>query len=197
VGSAGGLVWVRCRRCRRQFRNLNDWFRHAPACEEKESQDLREKRLKLDDFRCRLCGATRRLQVHHREPRSRGGKDELSNLITLCEDCHARQHPNIPRALFFSRIRRRFPLKLDVPAIHEVLKLVLKRGSLLEGPAVRKLVALFEAELSSSADFQEALYRAYRKWLDWLGIPYTFTQRGLLIKKGRPIILHPREFIRT
>ena len=38
---------------------------------------------------CRNSGA----DVHHLLPRSAGGKDEPSNLVTLCDGCHAAHHP--------------------------------------------------------------------------------------------------------
>lgn len=46
---------------------------------------------------CELCGSgnpmgANRGGVHHRKPRSRGGSDEPSNLITLCGACHTAVH---------------------------------------------------------------------------------------------------------
>src|SRR5215469_3749905 len=35
------------------------------------------------------------LDVHHLLPRSAGGPDEPSNLITLCDGCHAARHPKL------------------------------------------------------------------------------------------------------
>jgi 5-methylcytosine-specific restriction enzyme A len=46
-----------------------------------------------DGNRCRRCGGTQRLQVHHVTPISEGGERyALDNLITLCSSCHAQQH---------------------------------------------------------------------------------------------------------
>ena len=45
-----------------------------------------------DKFKCRVCGAESTLQCHHIKPRAHGGTDKLSNLMTLCEDCHANHH---------------------------------------------------------------------------------------------------------
>jgi 5-methylcytosine-specific restriction endonuclease McrA len=46
-----------------------------------------------DGNRCRRCGGTQRLQVHHLIPISEGGERyALDNLITLCSGCHAQQH---------------------------------------------------------------------------------------------------------
>ncbi len=41
---------------------------------------------------CAACGATDNLQYHHLIPRSLGGSDEETNLITLCGACHAKAH---------------------------------------------------------------------------------------------------------
>jgi HNH endonuclease len=42
-----------------------------------------------DGERCQQCGSTDKLEVHHIKPLAEGGeKYELSNLITLCRDCH-------------------------------------------------------------------------------------------------------------
>ena len=48
-----------------------------------------------DGYRCQECGilvAVRggaKPQTHHQVPRSAGGTDDLENLITLCQPCHA------------------------------------------------------------------------------------------------------------
>jgi predicted restriction endonuclease len=55
---------------------------------------IRRATLARDGYRCRLCGAPNAtLQVHHLLEVSRGGRTEPSNLLTLCEDCHAMVHP--------------------------------------------------------------------------------------------------------
>jgi len=51
--------------------------------------------LKRDGYRCRICGSTERLHVHHIVPLSRGGTHALENLITLCYRCHATQHEHM------------------------------------------------------------------------------------------------------
>ncbi len=45
-----------------------------------------------DKFKCRVCGAESKLQCHHIKPKADGGTDKLSNLMTLCEDCHEKHH---------------------------------------------------------------------------------------------------------
>lgn len=41
-----------------------------------------------DGWKCRYCGFRETLDPHHIKFASRGGKDELDNLITLCRSCH-------------------------------------------------------------------------------------------------------------
>lgn len=54
--------------------------------------DLRYRIMKRDGFRCVLCGRSAddgvKLHVDHIKPVSKGGKTEMSNLRTLCEDCN-------------------------------------------------------------------------------------------------------------
>lgn len=45
-----------------------------------------------DAGRCRVCGASGWAEVHHIRYRSRGGSDELSNLVLLCKACHDAVH---------------------------------------------------------------------------------------------------------
>ena len=53
----------------------------------------REHALFRDKYTCKCCGAKHtRLEVHHIIFRSKGGTDDLDNLITLCSDCHKKVH---------------------------------------------------------------------------------------------------------
>jgi len=70
--------------------------------EERRSADiptgvLGEAVLDRDDYECRFCGMTNAehedehdqgLHAHHVIPRSDGGEDTLSNLLTVCTSCH-------------------------------------------------------------------------------------------------------------
>lgn len=52
---------------------------------------LRFKVLSRDNYTCRYCGAKApdvKLHVDHVIPKARGGRDELSNLVTACETCN-------------------------------------------------------------------------------------------------------------
>ena len=57
--------------------------------------ELRQAALARDNYRCGNCGSTVGLMVHHIVPLSKGGANSLSNLRTLCEDCHKKLHPHM------------------------------------------------------------------------------------------------------
>jgi len=53
-----------------------------------------------DAQQCKICGATLpvpfgRLEVHHIIYRSQGGPNDLENLVTLCDLCHAVVHEHM------------------------------------------------------------------------------------------------------
>lgn len=55
---------------------------------------LRRERLARDGYTCQGCGVSATKQnIHHIIPLERGGSNDLSNLTTLCNNCHARIHP--------------------------------------------------------------------------------------------------------
>lgn len=73
---------------------------------------IRERIIKRDKGQCKGCGRqTKKAQVHHIKPRSQGGSNRLSNLVTLCGRCHMTISPVPAFAL-----RRAFGIKKsDIP----------------------------------------------------------------------------------
>ncbi len=55
-------------------------------------EDLRQRVLRRDNWRCQACGTMSKLEVHHKEFRSHSGDDSEENLITLCTACHGGIH---------------------------------------------------------------------------------------------------------
>ena len=55
---------------------------------------LRDAVIASDGGKCRRCGTSNRLHVHHVMYRSQGGKHVAENLITLCYTCHDVVHSN-------------------------------------------------------------------------------------------------------
>jgi hypothetical protein len=56
-------------------------------------EETREKVLQRDNYRCRQCGSTFGVEVHHMTKRANGGTNEPGNLVTLCKHCHDSKHP--------------------------------------------------------------------------------------------------------
>ncbi len=56
-------------------------------------ENLRIACLMRDGYTCQQCGKQHtRLEAHHIVFREQGGKDSLTNLVTLCETCHKHVH---------------------------------------------------------------------------------------------------------
>jgi ATP-dependent DNA helicase RecQ len=67
-----------------------------------------------DNHRCVECRIWCRdsdADVHHLLPRSAGGNDEPSNLVTLCDGCHAAHHPKLAGGLA-RRVMEQWAVKL-------------------------------------------------------------------------------------
>jgi ATP-dependent DNA helicase RecQ len=75
---------------------------------------IRESVLHRDSYRCVECGtpcSATEADVHHLLPRSAGGTDEPSNLVTLCDGCHAAHHPKLAGRLA-RRVMEKWAVKL-------------------------------------------------------------------------------------
>jgi len=57
-----------------------------------EWKALRTKVFQKDNYTCRVCGARTNLTVDHKLPLGLGGTNAISNLQTLCKDCHEDKH---------------------------------------------------------------------------------------------------------
>jgi 5-methylcytosine-specific restriction endonuclease McrA len=55
-------------------------------------QQLRLQVLARDRWQCQACGKHTNLEVHHQHSRAQGGKNQIENLITLCDSCHRNEH---------------------------------------------------------------------------------------------------------
>lgn len=61
------------------------------------SEETRAQVLATDGYRCRSCGASHNLHLHHVFYRSEGVDHQAHNLITLCFDCHNEVHTDKKR----------------------------------------------------------------------------------------------------
>ena len=56
-------------------------------------REIRNERLKIDNFRCVKCGTGINVEVHHlRYPEVWGMENVYDDLVTLCAPCHAETH---------------------------------------------------------------------------------------------------------
>jgi 5-methylcytosine-specific restriction endonuclease McrA len=51
---------------------------------------------KRDGFQCMYCGSKKDLTLDHVMPRSRGGKNEWTNLVTSCFKCNSKKGDKTP-----------------------------------------------------------------------------------------------------
>lgn len=54
--------------------------------------EIRRRVIFRDRAQCRQCGSRINLEVHHRTYARFGGREEMGDLITVCEACHKRIH---------------------------------------------------------------------------------------------------------
>jgi hypothetical protein len=94
-----------------------------PALSKYAWQKLRARAKARDGNRCRRCGSTAKLSVHHRLRPQDGGRDELPNLETLCDRCHRLTHKAMrrqriasPRGAVAARQQSPDPLGLEYPS---------------------------------------------------------------------------------
>jgi 5-methylcytosine-specific restriction endonuclease McrA len=83
------------RNAERDRRKLREYYAQKQTQKQVFDEEFLEARtavLKRDGYRCVNCGQTgTELHVHHIIPRSEGGTNDLSNLVTLCGKCHSIQ----------------------------------------------------------------------------------------------------------
>jgi len=93
------------------------------------SKKLRFEVFKRDGFQCAYCGQTPpavALEVDHVDPKSKGGKDDIDNLITACFNCN-RGKRDIPLNKIPNKINDNFEiLKEKEEQLKEYRKYVLK-----------------------------------------------------------------------
>jgi 5-methylcytosine-specific restriction endonuclease McrA len=61
----------------------------------RDYEELRQRVLRRDAYRCQVCGSRKNLEIHHQQFRSHSGEDTQENLITLCAICHSVAHGTV------------------------------------------------------------------------------------------------------
>lgn len=54
---------------------------------------------KRDGYKCQYCGSNKQLTVDHIIPLSKGGTNEIDNLITSCRYCNSKKHDKTPEEM--------------------------------------------------------------------------------------------------
>jgi 5-methylcytosine-specific restriction endonuclease McrA len=60
----------------------------------KKLDELRERILARDGWKCKWCDGETNLHIHHLRFRSQQGDDSEANMATLCWICHDKVHKN-------------------------------------------------------------------------------------------------------
>jgi len=81
AGAIGVFLWV--------FKKKKPKRRAVP-------EDLKRKVLARFNGTCAVCNKRILLELHHRVPVNRGGKDSYENLVYLCQEHHALAHATRP-----------------------------------------------------------------------------------------------------
>jgi hypothetical protein len=123
-------------------------------------ENLRIACLMRDGYQCQQCSKQHvRLEAHHLIFREHGGKDTLTNLVTLCERCHHRLHQG--------------KITLKVTGVSGHLDQIAQRTMQGKTHLYTTLGAL--APLSTVYGYETATYRKYR------GLPKTHIIDALCI----------------
>jgi len=64
-------------------------------------QRVRKAAFERDGYKCQICGSQKNLCGHHVQERAKHPElaYEVTNIITLCKSCHAKQHPQNSRLI--------------------------------------------------------------------------------------------------
>ena len=116
------------------------------------SKKLRFEVFKRDGFRCSYCGKEPPqvvLECDHIDPKSKGGKDDINNLITACFDCN--------------RGKKNIPLDKIPQQIQDNLEVLKEKEEQLK--EYRKFAAKVEKRIKKDMDDINAIYsEEYAGW---------------------------------
>jgi hypothetical protein len=112
-------------------------------------ENLRMACLMRDGYACQQCGKRgMRLQAHHLVYREHGGKNTLSNLLTLCETCHKKLHQG--------------KITLKITGVSGHLDQIAQRS--MQGKSSLYTMLGKQASLSTLFGYQTATFRNFRGW---------------------------------
>ncbi len=136
------------------------------------SQKLRFDVFKRDAFKCQYCGASAPdviLHVDHIHPKSKGGKNSITNLITACKNCNSGKGA-IPLSDMSAVEKQRIQME-EINERREQLKLIAKwRDELDNYEAEQVQVAVKEFEKLGSCMVNKYGTKKLTQWVKRFGI---------------------------
>lgn len=67
-------------------------------------------------WKCERCASTEFIAAHHQIPR------DDSSIIVLCGECHSKEHPKVPKPLFFAKSNQPYWVNRSAASIAKWLK---------------------------------------------------------------------------
>lgn len=79
---------IDCKKCLKIEPRANKSINKVSKKRVTVAKETYDKVIKRDNYKCRLCGATKNLQLHHINGRGKELTNDINNCIMLCENCH-------------------------------------------------------------------------------------------------------------
>jgi hypothetical protein len=135
------------------------------------SKKLRFEVFKRDGFRCQYCGQhppTVILEADHVLPKSKGGSDDINNLVTSCFDCNRGKSANELTSVPLTVAQNVKLIKEREAQYKEYLKL-LKRVDEREGDEIDHIEKVFQRAFPKYS-FKPAFRMSVKKFIKLLGL---------------------------
>ena len=81
-------IWINCKNCSDFILKTNRPIKKKSNKRIFVKKEIYEEVFKRDKGRCRLCGTTLNLHLHHIDGRGKYLTNNINNCIILCEHCH-------------------------------------------------------------------------------------------------------------
>ena len=93
------IFFPKAKRAKKPKRQTVEELRRLPYWQYLQSEhwkQTRERAIKRDGRKCRLCDSTIKLECHHRPSAyQRLGAEKPNDIVTLCHDCHTAHHRRV------------------------------------------------------------------------------------------------------
>lgn len=79
---------LECSKCLKKEPRKNKGINKVSKKKITVTQDTYNKVMKRDNYKCRLCGTSLNLHLHHIDGRGKDLTNDINNCIILCRHCH-------------------------------------------------------------------------------------------------------------